>query len=121
MDSDQSHPENHIVVWNRAEMDVEFVKRGQEPWPLAGSWEVFVRIREREVRVGSLIIPQIRGSLFTSAGRIAREAAMTFNEDEVADIILRPDARAAERSADVREYWDGEFTFKNVPLISVER
>ena len=96
-----------------------FDRQTPNPWPLAGAWTAWVRTGGREFEAGRVAL-RPAGNILTSvslgaSGEPGHPAS--FEGVERVDVILRPDARAAEGTADILTFWDGEVKFNNVPLV----
>jgi len=79
--------------------------------PVGIAFDVFVRLGDREIRIGSLACP---------AGKSQHSFGVSATLEELpgttVDVILRASHEAAENSLNVFEYWQGELVFKDVPV-----
>lgn len=109
-------------ILNRGTVEALYIylaKEATTPWPLPATWSMSVRVAGREMSVGTVSFTAGVGSFAKIRELSVPEGENVFHADAV-DVILRPDADAAEKSVGVTEFWDGEIEFKNAPLVRRE-
>lgn len=82
--------------------------------PVAVAFDVFVRYGTHEEYVGAIACgPRVLNSSWHVGGRAL---ALCVGEPTTCTVILRSSAAAARQSVDVRQYWEGELVFEDVPI-----
>ena len=99
------------------ELRLPFDRNSPTPWPLPVAWSVWVRIGGREHLAGTITFPARAGRFGTTPSLEPPDGRETFDGIDRVDVILRPDAETAERTVHLTDFWDGEVTFNDVPVM----
>jgi len=91
---------------NRCALVVAF-----DPLPVGVSFDVYVRVKGKERRVGFLALPQK-----PEQGNWEMGCALDPPVPETLDVIFRSSKAIARETTDVLEMWDGELVFESVPV-----
>lgn len=95
--------------------DVTLMRESSEPWPLAGCFDVWIRIGGREHLLGKAVFPKGSRNYSASVDMLVPDGVDPDRPGQV-DVILRPSAEAAEGTPDVFEFWDGEVVWEDVAV-----
>lgn len=88
------------------------IVRTDGPPPMPVAFEVFVRVDDREWRIGSM---HLAATDTTSWG--IGDSVKDFPADvNTVDVIFRSSAEVARGTTDIIEFWSGEIAYENVPL-----